>query len=103
MIDALKNAANIRNLKPTDWITIAVSGPGQYQAEVVEVERGRGDGAEKVAPRVEFFSFDESQPSGDSTMILRVNKKQLDEAVKKVGSPEDLMKDLEDIIDIQTY
>jgi hypothetical protein len=104
LIGALKNAANIRNLKPTDWITIAVSGPGQYQAEVIEVERGRGEGSEKhVVPRVEFFSMDEAQASGDSTMILRVNKKDLDEALKKAGSPEDLLKEMEKTIDIQAY
>ena len=111
LLNALKNAANIRNLKPTDWITVAVNGPGFLETEVFQVERIRGEDPEKpgaprveFSPRAQFFSTDESQAGGESMMILRIGKTQLDDLVKKAnGSGEELMQELEKVVSVSLY
>ena len=107
LIDALKNAANIRNLKADDWITVAVNGPGFLETEVVQIERLAEDkpNAPRVefSPRAEFFLNDESQTGGESTMILRVRKGALDEIIQKNPTPEELLKELEKAVNVQVY
>lgn len=104
LIDSLKNAANIRNLKGTDWITIAVNGPGILETEVIQVERGKGDDAEKVVvPRFELFGIEEAQAVGESTMIIRTKKGQLDELLKMDGTTEAARKAMESAISVHIY
>ena len=102
LIDALKNAANIRNLKPTEWITVAVSGPSQFANELVTVE-SRGEEEKLIVPHIEMFGTAEAPTGGDSTMILRVRKGSLDEIMKKNPTAEELVKDLEKAVNVQVY
>jgi hypothetical protein len=104
LLDAMKNASNIRNLKASDWITVAVSGPGVLESEVIQVERGRGEDLEKlVVPRIELFGIEEGQSGGESMMVLRIRKGELDELVKKEGSPEEASQALENAAKVQIY
>ena len=102
LIEALKNAANIRNLKPTDWITVAVSGPSLFENEVLAVE-SHGEEERFIAPKVEMFGMAEAPSSGDSNMILRVRKSSLDEITKKNPTAEELDKDLAKAVSVQVY
>jgi hypothetical protein len=102
LIDALKNAANIRNLKATDWITVAVSGPSLFANEVVAVE-SRGEEEKLIVPHIEMFGAAETPTAGDSTMILRVRKGSLDEIMKKNPTAEELVKELEKAVNVQVY
>ena len=116
LLDALRNAANIRNLKPTDWIIIAVTGPSRIEGEVLHVERLRVSDSEKgerqerndragatTTPKLDFYALDDSQSNSDSTMILRVRKSDLDAVVKKDLSPEEAIKEVGKAVNVQTY
>lgn len=102
LIDALKNAAHIRNLKPSDWITVVANGPAQFENDVIQVERGRGDD-EKYTARAGVFATEDLDSIDGSTMVLRVRKGKLDEAAKKAANPEGLARELEEVIAIQIY
>ena len=102
LIDALKNAANIRNLKATDWITVAVSGPSLFENEVLAVE-SHGEEERFIVPKVEVFGMAEAPSTGDSNMILRVRKGSLDDLMKKNPTAEELQKDLEKAVNVQVY
>jgi hypothetical protein len=102
LIDALKNAVNIRDLKPTEWITVAVSGPSLFENEVLAME-ARGDEERFIVPKVEVFGMAEAPSGGDSTMILRVRKGAVDEIIKKNPTPEELSKELEKAVSVQVY
>jgi hypothetical protein len=83
---------------------VAVSGPGVLESEVIQVERGRGEDLEKlVVPRIELFGIEEGQSGGESMMVLRIRKGELDELVKKEGSPEEASQALENAAKVQIY
>ena len=102
LIDAMKNAANIRNLQPNDRITVAVSGPSMFENEVLAIE-ARGDEERFIVPKVEMFGMAEAPSGGDSTMILRVRKGSLDDIMKKNPTAEELAKELEKAVSVQVY
>lgn len=103
LIEALRNAANIRNMKPNDWVVVAVNGPTRFEGEVVQVEAGRGEDARKVMiPQFEGFENFESSVQ-DSTMILKVKKSQLEDVLRKGGTPDEVTKELEKAISVQVY
>ena len=115
LLDALANGVHIRNLKASDWITVAVNGPGVVEAEVIQVERSRSDNEKgntarvensarvEFSPRAELFITEEGQSGGESSMILRVRKGQLDEAVRKGGGAEAIQKELQSLATVQIY
>ena len=105
LVEAIKNAGNIRHLKPNDWITIVLNGPTRYGADVLEVESEAvsGNHGRIVLPAHVPFAIDDTQGGGDSTMILRVKKGQLDEAIKKDGSAEEMMKALTKVVSVVVY
>lgn len=86
LIDSLRNAANIRNLKPSDWVTLVVRSRGGEE----EIERrfdvflGNGPGH---PPVMSMQSSDEL-----STMVLRVKKSDLDEYGRKPGNSAEFKK-----------
>jgi hypothetical protein len=109
LLDALVNAANIRNLKVNDWITVVVSGPGLVETEVIQVERGRGEGEKgsparvEFSPRAEFFITEDGQSGGESSMVLRIRKGTLDEVVRKGGAADEVQKAVEAAANVQIY
>lgn len=78
LIEALRNAAKIRHLKESDWITLVVHGRG-----------GQDGGDYESAFRLRFNDrviegpFEEAE--GQSTMVLRVKKSDVDEFARKKG------------------
>ena len=81
-----------------------MNGPGILETEVIQVERGKGDDAEKVVvPRFELFGIEEAQAVGESTMIIRTKKGQLDELLKMDGTTEEARKAMESGISVQIY
>ena len=89
MIDDLRNAAHIRNLRDTDWITVVVRG----RNPVAEV-----DGTVDLLVRSGFGTGDAFRPvevgrtevvAESSTMVLRIKKGNLDEFARKKGSVEE--------------
>lgn len=81
LLEALKNAANIRNLKGTDHVTVAVSGPTVFESEIVQMETGRGEAKVMISPLEGIESGEVT--AEESMMILTVKKSKLDEAVEK--------------------
>jgi hypothetical protein len=103
LIDAVRNAANIRNMKPNDWVVVAVSGPTRFEGEVLEVQTGRGEDARNViVPQFEGFENFERGVE-DSTMLLKVKKAHLEDVVRKGGTQEEVAKELEKVISVQVY
>ncbi|MGZ8939815.1 MAG: hypothetical protein ACXW32_11440 [Limisphaerales bacterium] len=101
LLDAMRNAANIRNLKPNDWITIAVSGPAQMERELFQVE-SRVEALAGGHPKVDVIAVDE-QDGNDSTMILRAKKSDLDAVGKKTLSQEEMLAEMGKIVSVQVY
>jgi hypothetical protein len=93
LLDALKNAANIRNLEPNDFVTIAVIGPAEFEAEVLQIEAGRGDETRRmVVPNFEAIEDADVQTSSESMMIIWAQKKNLDEAAQNNWGAEEFAK-----------
>lgn len=93
LLAALKNAANIRNLEPNDFVTIAVIGPAEFEAEVLQIETGRGDETKRmVVPNFEGIEEADAQTGSESMMILWAQKKSLDEASQKNWGTEEFAK-----------
>jgi len=82
LLGALKNARNIRSLRPNDAITICVSGgPGGDVQRKSVVRVGEGDGDEKletVTEEVAVFKGEGRATAGGSVLTLRVKKSDAD-------------------------
>jgi hypothetical protein len=89
MIDDLRNAANIRNLRESDWITVVVRGrnPAAEVDGTVDLIVRSGYGTGDAYRPVEVGRTDVLTES--STMVLRIKKGQLDEFARKKGSAEE--------------
>jgi hypothetical protein len=93
LLDALKNAVNIRNLQPNDSVTIAVIGPNEFEGEVLQIESIKGDEPRRITvPAFETIEDTDVQAGNESMMILSVQKKDLDEASQKNMSVDDFAK-----------
>jgi hypothetical protein len=74
LVDALKNAANIRHVKPTDMITVVVRGtPFAEQEGEVSLQLEGNSETETVIV--------DGPANPESTMVLRINKLDLDKAI----------------------
>ncbi|HEX7859007.1 MAG TPA: hypothetical protein VF773_01630 [Verrucomicrobiae bacterium] len=115
LLDALGNAANIRNLKASDSITIAVSGPARVEGEVIQVMRSdepdKGERSDKerssrvtMHPKaLDVFSVSDGETTTESTMILRVKKSDLDAVAKKNLGAEEFQAELGKVVTVQVY
>ncbi len=91
IIDDLRNAAHIRNLRDGDWITVVVRGRNPV-AEVdgtvdFLVRGGYGGGGDGAYRPVEVGRSEVIAES--STMVMRIKKGVLDEFARKKGSVEE--------------
>jgi hypothetical protein len=79
ILEGLKNAAHIRNLKSDEFVTVAVLGAeaGQVRA-VVEKEEREEEGKGKRKTRIENVSGGR----GESTMTIRAKKSDIDDFAK---------------------
>lgn len=78
ILESLKNAINIRNLKSDEFVTVAVLGAEANPARAVVEKEERGeDGKEKRKTRIEHTSG-----RGESTMTIRVKKSDIDDFAK---------------------
>jgi hypothetical protein len=80
ILEGLKNATHIRNLKSDEYVTVAVLGAeaGQVRATVEKEDRD-DDGKGKRKTRVESVS---SSGRGESTMTIRAKKSEIDDFAK---------------------
>lgn len=78
ILEGLKNATHIRNLKSDEFVTVAVLGAeaGQVRAVVEKEERGQEGG--KRSMRIENVSGGR----GESTMTIRAKKSDIDDFAK---------------------
>lgn len=76
LIESLKNASNIRHLKPQEFITVAVVGNSSSGARTTKKINTRGGNIK----RAEVFAFAAGgqAPSRESVMTLRVKKSDVD-------------------------
>jgi hypothetical protein len=81
LIEALKNAANIRDIRPEESVTIAVIGgrAGSGSTRVKHVSRAGGNVRK---PEVHTMMEDNRGPARESTMIIRVKKSDVDAFAK---------------------
>jgi len=81
LTDALRNATNIRNLNGNDWITVILRGRG---GEPDVLAMGGGGGDYRPEPNAARIWFEPSNDGGgESTMVLRVKKSDVDNLSKK--------------------
>jgi hypothetical protein len=78
LVEALKNAANIRDIKPEESVTIAVIG-GRASTRVKHVSRASGNVRK---PEVHTVIADNRGPARESTMTIRVKKSDVDAFAK---------------------
>jgi hypothetical protein len=76
LLEALKNAANIRGLKPEDSVTVSVTGLAQARPKMVSVKNGSIETTRLIAP-----------PPGSGArsatmMTIRVKKSDVDALAK---------------------
>jgi hypothetical protein len=92
VIESLRNASNIRNLKENDWITVIIQG-----RETPDHDGFMGFDARGVErDRVLFPPPDEGQ---ESTVVVRVRKSDVDDFAKKKGGLEEFKRK----VSIATY
>ena len=116
LLDSIGNAANIRNLKPENWITIAVNSPARLAGELIQVTRGEEPDKRERSERptqagqagasvkmMDIFSVGDADTSSESTMILRVRKSDLDALAKKNVAPGEFSGELEKLVTVQIY
>lgn len=92
LLEALKNASNIRHLKSDEWITIAVSGPGGNHAVIVKRRiRTAASGAAASSDRFVRAEGGDAPPltgaphqgtGRSSTLTIRVKKADVDAFAK---------------------
>ena len=79
LVEALKNATHIRNLKPEDWITVAVTGSsGAGRQAKLMLRRPTGS---QFEDRLEAMKAGGDAP-GETTLTLRVKKSDVDAFAK---------------------
>lgn len=103
LIESLRNAANIRNLRESDWITLVVRGRGASTegdgtmdllfrssgATVGGAYNGYGGAVAPVSHEIpNRLGAGEDRASEPSTMVFRIKKSTLDELSRQKGSPE---------------
>ena len=93
VIEALRNASNIRNLKPNDWITVVIRGK-RFDTAVWPAE---GDKFRFEVDNNVIYNSDEM--GSESTMVLRVKKSDVDDIAKKKGEKGSL----KDKVTVTTY
>jgi hypothetical protein len=76
VLESLKNATHIRNLKGDEFVTVAILG-AEGAPQRVTVENENNDGREKRKARVEAIV-----PRGESTMTIRAKKSDIDDFAK---------------------
>ena len=81
LIEALRNASNIRNLRENDWITLIVRGRTNEESERRVDVLIPGNHPEMVTR----LSDDRD---GENTMVLRVKKSDVDQLASKKTSPD---------------
>lgn len=92
LIDSLRNAANIRNLRPEDWVTIVVRGRGietENDGQAEMVVRGFG-GAGGGFGAVGMAAVSDDKAGESTTLVIRIKKSALEEAAHSKASPEAL-------------
>jgi hypothetical protein len=90
LLEAMRQAANIRNLNGNDWITVIVRGRGHEDLgdRRFDVFLQNGDGRDAV-----ITPFPGGEERGDlSTMVLRIKKAELDQAARQPRGKDDLKK-----------
>jgi hypothetical protein len=81
ILEALKNATNIRNLKSDEFVTVAVLGAESGTVRtVVEKDDSDEDGKPKRKTRIESASG--GKVRGESTMTIRAKKSDVDDFAK---------------------
>ena len=79
VLESLKNATHIRNLKSDEFVTVAILG-AEGAPQRFSVENEDDDGRNKRKTRVEAMA-----PRGESTMTIRVKKSDVDDFAKGKG------------------
>ena len=77
VLESLKNATHIRNLKADEFVTVAILG-AESVPHRVSVENEDVDGKPKRKTRIETMGG----PRGESTMTIRVKKSDIDDFAK---------------------
>ena len=77
VLESLKNATHIRNLKSDEFVTVAILG-AESVPHRVSVENEDEDGKSKRKTRIETMG----PPRGESTMTIRAKKSDIDEFAK---------------------
>ncbi|MHC4659631.1 MAG: hypothetical protein ACYS83_10735 [Planctomycetota bacterium] len=83
LFESLRHAANIRNLKPEEWIIVTVTGSGGLGGENVGVFQSRTqvnveDKEEKVVRQFGGLALNEAGFSSSTVMTIRVRKMSVD-------------------------
>ena len=76
VLESLKNATHIRNLKSDEYVTVAILG-AESVPHRVSVENEDEDGKSKRKTRIETMG-----PRGESTMTIRAKKSDIDDFAK---------------------
>ena len=77
VLESLKNATHIRNLKSDEFVTVAMLG-AEGPPQRISVENEDEDGKSKRKTRIETMGV----PRGESTMTIRAKKSDIDEFAK---------------------
>jgi hypothetical protein len=77
VLESLKNATHIRNLKSDEFVTVAMLG-AEGPPQRISVENEDEDGKPKRKTRIETMGA----PRGESTMTIRVKKSDIDDFAK---------------------
>lgn len=88
LLDALKDATHIRNLKAEDWVTVVVNGAQGAVKQVKRIAPKPPGGP--VIEHMEIFASGDSQP--ESAMTLRAKKADIDAFAKGSLSAEEFRK-----------
>jgi len=78
VLESLKNATHIRNLKSDEFVTVAILGAESVPHRIA-VENEDEDGKSKRKTRIETMGA----PRGESTMTIRAKKSDIDEFAKE--------------------
>ena len=101
ILESLKNATNIRNLKPEESIVVAVAGAAGEAGPVVRAKRikkvktttgGGGGYIGAGAPHVVAMAADGENPRQQTTLTIRVKKSEVDDYAKGSLSFEEFQK-----------
>ncbi len=90
LVEALRNAANIRNLQDSDWVTLVVRGRGAAgEGEPLEVLLRNGYAAGNGEYGFGRVASGDDRNTDSSTMVLRIKKGALDTFTRRKGSAEE--------------